>query len=230
MIMTFDNFRKYVDKIPTDVKLHFSGMAEPFLNPECSTMIEYAYNKRHLIGIYTSLIGMSKKDIKRLKGKYIDPFVIHTPDNNFFRLRNDGIDEWIRTLKLLLKFRLNFEVLIVGKTSIDSRIVRVISNSKRKVVSTPICSRASNLDTVKVEYRKGKIKCKQGRLTKNVLLPNGNILLCCMDYGQRHVLGNLNEGNYHDIFNSEAYTRVLDSMNDETIESICRYCENAIEA
>jgi len=31
----------------------------------------------------------------------------------------------------------------------------------------------------------------QDRIFRNVLLPNGDVVLCCMDYGLDHILGNL---------------------------------------
>ena len=37
------------------------------------------------------------------------------------------------------------------------------------------------------------------RMNHNVLLPNGDVVLCCMDFGMQHVLGNLKRQSYEEI-------------------------------
>jgi hypothetical protein len=53
------------------------------------------------------------------------------------------------------------------------------------------------------------------RLYHNVLLPNGDVSLCCMDYGLKYVLGNLYNQEYNDII-----------PEPNTTFGLCRYCEN----
>lgn len=39
--MSLDTFKTCLDKIPHNIHIHFSGMAEPWLNPNCTDMILY---------------------------------------------------------------------------------------------------------------------------------------------------------------------------------------------
>jgi hypothetical protein len=55
-------------------------------------------------------------------------------------------------------------------------------------------------------------------LYHNVVLPNGDVSLCCMDYGLKHILGNIYEQEYEDII-----PRPLQCF------SLCQGCENGIE-
>lgn len=55
------------------------------------------------------------------------------------------------------------------------------------------------------------------KLYHNVLMPNGDLVLCCMDYDQEHILGNLFTQKYEDI---------IPELN--TPFNICRFCENGI--
>jgi len=55
------------------------------------------------------------------------------------------------------------------------------------------------------------------RLYHNVMLPNGDVSLCCMDYGLEHILGNILEQEYEDIL-PEPYSCF----------NLCRFCENGI--
>lgn len=76
-----------------------------------------------------------------------------------------------------------------------------------------IISRGSNLYKIK---RKEKVSgCQRGPYNHNVVLPNGDVCLCCNDWGLDHVLGNLFEKNYNDI------------KKDGPFE-LCHYCEYAI--
>jgi len=44
-LLSFENFRIVIDKLPTEVGIDFSGLSEPFLNPKALEMIEYADSK-----------------------------------------------------------------------------------------------------------------------------------------------------------------------------------------
>ena len=54
-------------------------------------------------------------------------------------------------------------------------------------------------------------------LYHNVLLPNGDVSLCCMDYGLEHIIGNLYEQSYEDII-----------PQDQTCFNLCNNCENGV--
>jgi hypothetical protein len=71
--------------------------------------------------------------------------------------------------------------------------------------------------------KRGRIEC--GRLARqSVLLPNGDVALCCMDYGLQHVLGNLLSGDYESLFRSDEFLRVRKGLKDGAEEILCRYC------
>lgn len=71
-------------------------------------------------------------------------------------------------------------------------------------------SRAGNL---KPEERKdGTMVCgRDSNYTINIMLPNGDVVLCCNDYGMKHRLGNLFETHYNDLNRTGNY-------------DLCRYC------
>jgi hypothetical protein len=59
--------------------------------------------------------------------------------------------------------------------------------------------------------------CVEG-LYHNVLLPNGDVSLCCMDYSLENILGNLNKQSFDEVV--PKYKSCFD---------ICRRCENGID-
>jgi hypothetical protein len=48
-------------------------------------------------------------------------------------------------------------------------------------------------------------------------MPNGDVVLCCMDYDQEHILGNLF---------TQTYDEIIPELN--TAFNICRFCENGV--
>ncbi len=60
--MTFENFKKILDKLDSLFKIHLSGQGEPFLNPEIFKMIDYA-NKRGITVFFTTNATVLTKEV-----------------------------------------------------------------------------------------------------------------------------------------------------------------------
>ena len=45
-----------------------------------------------------------------------------------------------------------------------------------------------------------------------VLLPDGTVVLCCMDFGMEHVIGNLLENTYGEIIDGQPYKNLRKEM------------------
>ncbi len=60
-----------------------------------------------------------------------------------------------------------------------------------------------------------------------VLLPNGDVALCCMDYSLAHVLGNLRDMPHRELYKGDAFQKILLALKDESMALICRKCEIA---
>jgi radical SAM protein with 4Fe4S-binding SPASM domain len=63
---------------------------------------------------------------------------------------------------------------------------------------------------------------------KNVLLPNGDIVLCCMDFSYKHIIGNLLKSSYEDIFKNNEFLKIVKVNESEGFSkcSICKSCYN----
>ena len=71
------------------------------------------------------------------------------------------------------------------------------------------------------------VGCKYNREKEWIhVLHDGKVTLCCMDWYQEHVLGDLTKDSIHDVWNSETYrsvrARIADSADKEFI---CNKCE-----
>ncbi len=218
--MELDTFKKCIDKIPKEVRIHFSGMAEPWLNSSCTDMLLYAHKKGHKIRVFTTLNYMAPSDVERIKDIPFDRFTIHLPDKN----AETGINVDSSYLSILSKIRSSIQNLTyLCHRGVSEKLKTAVHGLN--VYEAPLCTRGNNvkLKWKKAARKRGKLKCKR-HLNHNVLLPNGDVVLCCMDFGLNHRLGNLLTSSYASILNSKELENVKAAMASSSSEILCRYC------
>jgi len=228
LVMSLDTFKKCIDKLPKEVDVEFSGFSESWLNSDCTEMVLYAHARGHKIRVYTTLVGMTLNDLEKLKAIPLKSFWIHLPDDS----GQEKIivdDSYLKVLQEASDFleshkdKIDVSYHIRGK-NVHPKIKQVLGDKIEKRV---IGARAGNVDDGQVKTinrRKGKIGCKR-ELRQNVLLPNGDVALCCMDYGLSHILGNLLTDSYQSLFDGLEFKKVESGLNDEKLDTICRYCD-----
>jgi hypothetical protein len=198
-------------------------------------MLLYAHSKDHPVTIFTTGIGMSLEDVDRIKNipYNLGPnggFALHLPDNEYLGKHpiNNKYIEVLEKIKSIRNEIQGFYVLSMG--TVHDKVKHIFDN----VPVPEMWSRAGNLvkeailkpeilnikDKFKSVYHgEADLTCKcDERLYHNVLLPNGDVSLCCMDYGLENIIGNLFTQEYDDIL-PEPY-KCFD---------ICRFCENGIK-
>jgi hypothetical protein len=235
--LSFENYKKIIDKIPTEVRITFAGFTEPWLHKECTNMLLYAYDKGHEISAFTTGIGMKISDLERIKhipfaGFPNGGFVFHLPDNELLA-KHPITNQYIELVEYLGSIRnelSNFSLMTMG--TVHESIAHVFSDIN--IDSSDMWSRAGNLTREAIlkpellnlqnKYKSiyhGEVKmtcnCHE-RLYHNVLLPNGDVSLCCMDYGLEQILGNLFTQEYRDIVPKPF-----------SCFKLCQFCENGVK-
>lgn len=220
--MRLEDYKKAIDKVPRDVRIDFSGMCEPFANKHCAEMILYAYEKGHPLALYTTLQGATMKDYERLKDVEYEVVTIHLPDaekRSTFRIT----DEY---LEVLSKWEChNYSC----HGTIDEAVRNYMKPCKNLI--TYMHDRAGNVECrphisltdTQAMYCITSIRA----LNHNVLLPDGTMLMCCMDYGMTEVFGNLFKQDYREVLLSEEARMARRKLDVNGGESICRHCANA---
>ncbi|PIQ72376.1 hypothetical protein COY13_03690 [Candidatus Roizmanbacteria bacterium CG_4_10_14_0_2_um_filter_36_35] len=142
---------------------------------------------------------------------------------------NFNIDVTKGYLKLLNKIKRsgikNIAYMTMGK------IHPLLKKSFGKVAEEKLMlSRAGNLEFGPKLYHHGSIMCNSpSGLKHNVLLPNGDVYLCCMDYALTHKLGNLLTGDYEKLFKEKEFIDIKQRLKNERLgDVICRHCEYAV--
>lgn len=219
--MGYSDFAMMLDKVPRNVEIVFAGMAEPWLNPDCTDMVVAAHRAGFKVGVYSTLYGMSEYDVQVLSKIPFMFFSLHLPDaDGIMRLPID-----LHYLKVLELFHKNIphNSMVVGKLHpYVEKITGPVADH-----SAGLFSRAGNLKTLTINPKKGKLECSAcgPKIDHNVLLPNGDVLLCCMVYDLKHVIGNLMTGTYESLFESDEYKRVIDGLQQGDSDIACRKCE-----
>lgn len=237
-MMSYETFVACVDKIPVDVDIHFSGMCEPWTNHACSSMVKYAAEKGHKIYIFTTMVGMKKSDYQMLKEVNVESIILHIPDED----NNSKFPQDVKYYKLLREALMDIKdgIFKVDAFSchgpVKAEIRQMVRETGIKIMRS-INDRAGNLESEGSNishqfYESGSIICRfcnGDRLDKNVLMPDGSVYLCCMDYGLEYPLGNLLDGNFIDVSEGkmkQTYRERLKNADKGMI--LCRKCSRAI--
>lgn len=234
-LMTLDTFAACVERLPACVEIDFSGFAEPWLNPNCTEMLKHALERNRRVRVHTTLQGVSVSDAEVLTAVPSDSiawFSIHLPsrDEGLERFRID--DDYLEGLGLILSARRDVKLVYHG-SGVDVRVQNLLTGLGIELTEPrKTHSRAGNVDlsglyTLRRERVMGRLPGRIGcrRPGWRVLLPNGDITLCCMDYGLQHVLGNLLESSFESVFWGPEMQRVLRGREDESRNILCRTCE-----
>ncbi len=232
--MTMKDFAIYMNHTSCDCDIMFAGMAEPFLNPHCVEMVKMACEAGRKVSLYTTLVGATKTDVGKILELPIYYVTLHVADK-FGYAHIPLTEDYYQNVERLILARKEdgkpFVDFVNCQAEPDERVAEICRG--RVEVMSSVQDRAGNLEDPNLQRREKdlrpdeKIMCSfcGPRLTNNVVLPDGTVLICNMDYGMKHVLGNLLENDLETIRNSGELDRILKGMNgDSKIDVLCRKC------
>lgn len=213
--MSLSTFETILRVLPKDIRIDFSGYVEPFFNPVATRMVEMAVKAEREVQVYTTLMGMTDEDFIRIQNCPPNFIKIHAPDRTGLKI---PARIWLKQFSRFLSCNLPFEVMAMGEFEPD---VTEFFRARSIPVEFPVMiSRGGNLwKPTRIE---GPLVCGEDRWHQNVILPNGNVYACCMDYGLTMPLGNLLTEDYSII---EQRAEEMRQNNNPPADSICRTCE-----
>jgi len=224
--LSFEDFKMALDKMPKDLITIFSGFVEPFLNKDCAKMVLYASETGHPVSIFTTGTGLTLEDLDLIKGIPFSGFphggfVLHLADEEgYAKIKVD--DRYLKLLNAIREANIhNLLLRTMGTLHKEIRHVFPEDAVKRQTMN----SRAGYLNNEGVELAycssgdKGGVICGRDEyIFNNVMLPNGDVVLCCQDFGLKHVLGNIFE---------EPYEKIM--PHPLASYELCRSCHYSIE-
>lgn len=232
--MTVDTLRKCMEHMPGNVSYQFGGMAEAFLNPDCLELIHMVCDTKHTVNLYTTLAGMTEEMLYKVMDLPIEYVTLHVADAKGYA-KIPATDEYYRLLEIAVNSKKRNGSMFIdmcnSQAEPDNRVSEICKG--KYIITSTLLDRAGNLEgenLVRKRIESGKITCGicGNSLNKNELLPDGTLLLCCMDYGMKHVLGNLKNQTYEEILNGREMQKVRAGMESDFEKDIlCRSCSSA---
>lgn len=232
-IMDYELFQSCIQKTPEDTLVRFCGMSEPFLNSDCIKMMQYTCSLGRRVDLFTTLVGLETKDLEILVKLPIEWVNLHVADRYGYA-DIPLTEEYLKQLSILASAEkadgTPFINVISAQSEPHARVLEICRD--KFVIYSTLTDRAGNLDADELirKETEGKISCSLcgQKLNHNILLPDGTLLLCCMDYGMRHVLGNLKEQSYEEIMSGAGVQNIREGMLSDFSKAIlCRTCSYA---
>lgn len=236
-VMSTDDFKQFLENTPENCGIMFAGMAEPFLNPECTKMLQMACEAGRNVRLYTTLEGATEGDVDAILNMPLQFVGLHVADKKGYA-HITVTDQYYSNVKKLIEAKKinsdsSFIDDITAQTDPDEKI-RELCKGRFEII-TSVQDRAGNLDEAGVEKRDYRLTnekftcCYCGPdINNHVVLPDGTLLLCQMDYGMKHVIGNLLVNTFNELRQSEIVKIVLEATKgNHTCELLCDTCLNA---
>jgi hypothetical protein len=206
--LSLETFGLALSHTPKDVNICFSGFSEPFVNPHALEMMEMSHAQGHKLWLFTTLVGLKPEDVPRIKA--LDPYLcLHLPD--------PGSHAHIPTSSP------NYQ-----KTLLEALTTLRIDDYSRMDSTFKDNGRAGNLESGIGKHVRGPFYCVRLLDFHPVMLPSGDVVLCCMDFGMRHRLGSLLESTYDELERSTAFREIANGRWRLDGDTLCRRCGAAI--
>jgi hypothetical protein len=252
------DFETVLSKVPGHVRIDFSGMAEPWANPDATRMLERALRAGRSVAIYTTLSGIGREDCEQVLDllqshlNQLEILCLHLPDANGSMRGWKYSTEYEETLNKFLEFgrrELSGQVLRESLKSATPRFQVMTMDGSGRIhedlahlgIELPAWQGHTRAGTLNAEPEKtpslrlaprhdAAVSCSWTPFyDRNVLLPNGDVVLCCMDYSLKHIIGNLLTGDYESLFRSEEMLRIR-QVNSQPGFSKCTLCKSCDDA
>ena len=241
--MTQRDLTTMLVKLPKNTRIDFSGMSEPWANPECTMMLEMVLYMGFDVAVYTTLYGM--KDPERVRKvlethpDQVEVVMLHLPDANGNMKGWKNSEEWQRAAAIMTNANLPCGI---GAMTMDKNGV-VHPDLQPFVGQLAGWVGHTRADSLNLEQVGGQaiqvtphndfsLTCRSTPFyDRNVLLPNGDVVLCCMDYDLKHIIGNLLTQTYEEIMQGKPLQDLIEINEDPDFSkcSICKSCENVTE-
>jgi radical SAM protein with 4Fe4S-binding SPASM domain len=199
-MLSLDTFKALVDTVPPEVTIIFAGVSEPFGNKQTVGMMWYAHEKGHKLILFSTLVGLSINDARRIVRLPLREVIIHLPDSE----GNAHIaitGEYLEVLSLMMMHVKNIRYMSMSGCIVSDRHEDHVRGT------APV--------------KKGRTVCYRNFIPSYVMMPNGDVYFCCQTKGQSGKVGSLYENTYPELLNRfESISKEL-QMNPT---SVCHYC------
>lgn len=232
--ITMDNFKLALSNLKnSSVKtIQFAGFSEPLYHKNFYDFVVLSVEAGFEVLVISTLKGLDTERLKNIKNLPVIWEVSIQPINMQNRKGLNDEEAWnnIKSfMKLNFKFQPIFRCLDLN-LSVEERN-RLIMQGKelgiKNIVFGEFNTRAGIIAENQINKFGKKIIC--GYNIPPEILPNGDVLLCCMDFGVKHKIGNIFKESFEKILSSDSLKKIINTMSlKEEGKILCHTCEAAI--
>ncbi|MEK7167934.1 MAG: radical SAM protein, partial [Patescibacteria group bacterium] len=216
--MDLNLFKKIVDEAshygPRNFCLHLSG--EPLLSPNIMEMAEYIkkVNPKNSINLTTNGILLSKAIAEKMVRIKVDKvaisFLSPVAETYHYKTGSDKLAEVENNIRELVKIRGKslqpkiFVRMIVDEDT-ESQVAVFVAKWKKEKVIVEVKDKhnyGGNINTSHIKANARRHPCYHLWFSP-AIHHNGDVSICCDDYGRKAVIGNVREKTVNEIWNSD---------------------------
>lgn len=234
--ISFEDYKKFISTVPKKgMYLVFAGFCDPLLYDDLENVIKYTYDEGYNMLLATALPTKNKKNVELfLDEKYFKGRTVHLKDSSMNKAFFDDsyyeyLDRYLQQVHNQQDKNKEYKFSFLGE-ELEPRIMDLLIKNnlqdrfKKIIPFQRIDAPVKSEKILKPDYKCGRLYCSENFYKKQMLVPGGDVVMCCMDVQKKHVLGNLHNTSYEDIYKSEEYKKIMRGFNDDTIDTICRRC------
>ena len=230
--LDLDKFKLFVENIPKNTKISWTGYTEPLLHENFDKFVLYLKDKNFIQKISTTMHGFTKSQEFMSKFNGFEEINFHLPDNeNLMKLK--VTDKYLSHLRNAIIYQSSInkkkvKIQVIGE-NFEKNVEKLINDLLDKNIllkeniniTQKISSRSDSLDKQQLSslnFKKYELQsknvstnnilsskkkyyyCSVKRLNKSVLIPDGKLNICCMDYSLNGIVGDLNDQKLKDIY------------------------------
>jgi molybdenum cofactor biosynthesis enzyme MoaA len=220
--MDYNEFKLFTKNIPDNTVIHWTGYTEPLLHKDFDKFVMFLHENNFDQLISTTMHGYDKSQNFMSSFNNFISVNFHLPDNkNLMKIKVS--DSYLEKLEKAILFQAqknkkNITFQVIGedfefrvKKLLNKLVEKDIILKKNVLIENDIASRsdAINVDdlnfvhktSIKKSNQKNKLfYCSDRRLNQAVMLPDGNLNICCMDYSLSGIIGSIKDQNLNDIY------------------------------
>lgn len=218
--MALDDYKQMLANVAqTTRNIDFSGYTEPLHNRHWFDVFRHTLEQGYTVTLFSTLGTASLDDLDRLSELAISRIYVHLLDHVAQR---DKLAFFIE------RCRQHHRDLVFIYFDDDGKELAAAFQGRVSCERWTAHSRAGLVDVGR-RYLPGAVSCCEQREFCSVVLPNGDVHICCMDFALEHRIGNLLESPLAEIHYSDA-ARAFRATMASPQDGICNHCIYAVPA
>jgi radical SAM protein with 4Fe4S-binding SPASM domain len=215
---TLDEYKRMLTNVAdTTRNIDFSGYTEPLHNRHWYDIFRHTLEQGYTVTLFSTLGSASLDDLDRLSELAINRIYVHLLDH---------VAQPAKLEFFIERCRQHHRDLLFIYFDQDGKELAAAFQDRVNCERWTAHSRAGLVDVGR-RHVPGAVSCLEQREFCSVVLPNGDVHICCMDFALQHKIGNLLENSLAEIHNSNG-ARTFRATMASPRDGICNHCIYAV--